>query len=81
MSNKRKQHGCAERLKYMHMLENGLSANYIETHYGINHKLLCYVWSRYQSEDLSELLKKQNIKVDYTFKVKTVLNIEEKVLG
>ena len=35
MFKKRKKHGYAERLKYMHMLENGLSINHIHHHYGI----------------------------------------------
>ena len=40
MSKKYKKHGYAERLKYMHMLENGFSQNYIEKHFGINHRVL-----------------------------------------
>ena len=77
MSKKYKKHVYAERLKYMHMLENGFSVNYIETHFGINHKLLGYLWSRYQSEGLSGLLKKKNVKADYAFKVKILRDIEE----
>ena len=77
MSNKRKKHGYAERLKYMHMLENGISRHYIEAHFGINKKLLGYLWGRYQSEGPSGLLKKQNVKADYTFKVQVLRDIEE----
>ena len=77
MSKKYKKHGYAERLKYMHMLENGFSVNYIETHFGINHKLLGYLWLRYQSEGQSGLLKKKNVKADYAFKVKILRDIEE----
>ena len=77
MSKKRKRHGYAERLKYMHMLEDGFSVNYIETHFGINHNLLGHLWSRYQSEGPSGLLKKQNIKADYAFKLQVVRDIEE----
>ena len=77
MSKKRKKHGYAERLRYMHMLEDGFSVNYIETHFGINHNLLGHLWTRYQSEGPSGLLKKQNIKADYAFKVKVVRDIEE----
>ena len=77
MSKKRKKHGYAERLKYMHMLENGFSVKYIETHFGINHKLLGYLWARYQSEGPSGLVKKQNIKADYAFKLQVVRDIEE----
>jgi transcriptional regulator with XRE-family HTH domain len=50
MSKKRKKHGYAERLKYMHMLEHGVSINHIESKYGISNTLLGYLWERYQSE-------------------------------
>jgi len=58
MSKKRKKHGYAERLKYMHMLENGLSIEYIHRNYGINDRLLVSLWTRYQSEGPSGLVKK-----------------------
>ena len=77
MSKKYKKHGYAERLKYMHMLENGISRHYIEAHFGINKKLLGYLWGRYQSEGPSGLLKKQNVKADYTFKVQVLRDIEK----
>ena len=77
MSKRLKKHGYAERLKYMHMLENGLSVKYIKTHFGINHQLLEYLWARYQSEGPSGLVKKQNIKADYAFKLQVVRDIEE----
>ena len=77
MSKKLKKHGYAERLKYMHMLENGCSKNYIHTHYGIDDALLGHLWTRYQSEGPSGLLKKQNVKADYAFKVNVVRDIEE----
>ena len=77
MSKKRKRHGYAERLKYMHMLENGLSRDYIEHRFGINKKLLGYLWARYRSEGPSGLLKKQNVKADYAFKLALLRDIEE----
>ena len=77
MSKKRKKHGYAERLKYMHMLENGFSQKYIEKHFGINHRLLGYLWARYQSEGASGLIKKKNVKADYAFKLQVVRDIEE----
>ena len=61
----------------MHMLENGFSLNYIERHFGINKKLLGYLWARYQSEGASGLIKKKNIKADYAFKLQVVRDIEE----
>ena len=77
MSKKYRKHGYAERLKYMHMLENGISIKYIEKHYGIDHRLLGYLWARYKSEGPSGLLKKQNVKADYAFKVQVLRDIEE----
>ena len=77
MSKKRKKHGYAERLKYMHMLENGLSINYIHVHYGINEQLLSSLWVRYKSEGPSGLIKKKNVKADYDFRVQVLHDIEE----
>ena len=77
MSKKRKKHGYAERLKYMHMLEDGYSINYIHEHYGIDKLLLSYLWTRYESEGPSGLLKKQNVRADYTFKIQVLRDIEE----
>ena len=77
MSKKYKKHGYAERLKYMHMLENGYSINYIHEHYGIDKQLLSHLWTRYESEGPSGLLKKQYVKADCAFKVQVVRDIEE----
>ena len=77
MSKKYKKHGYAERLKYMHMLEEGYSVKYIHKNYGINYDLLNCLWARYQSEGPSGLIKKKNIKADYEFKVKVICDIEE----
>ena len=77
MSKKRKKHGYAERLKYMHMLENGYSREHIHRHYGISSELLGYLWSRYKSEGPNGLLKKQNVRADYKFKLQVIRDIEE----
>ena len=77
MSKKYKKHGYAERLKYMHMLENGLSINHIHVHYGIGEQLLSSLWVRYQSEGPSGLIKKKNIKANYAFKLQVLRDIEE----
>ena len=77
MSKKLKKHGYAERLKYMHMLENGYTIAYINRNFGIGHDLLGQLWVRYQSEGPSGLLKKQNIKANYAFKVQVLRDIEE----
>ena len=77
MSKKRKRHGYAERLKYMHMLENGFSIRYIGNHFGIDRLLLGQLWSKYQLEGPSGLLKKQNIKADHALKVQVLRDIEK----
>ena len=77
MSKKYKKHGYAERLKCMHMIENGFSLKYIEKHFGIDHRLLGYLWARYQSEGPYGLQKKQNVKANYAFKVQVLRDIEE----
>ena len=77
MSKKRNKHGYAERLKYMHMLEEGYSVKYIHKNYGINYDLLNCLWAKYQSEGPSGLLKKKNIKANHELKLKVVRDIEE----
>ena len=77
MSKKLKKHGYAERLKYMHMLENGFTKDYIHRQYGISSSLLGYLWSRYQSEGPTGLLKKHNIKANYALKLQVIRDIEE----
>ena len=77
MSKKLKKHGYAERLKYMHMLENGYSREHIHRHYGISSELLGYLWSRYKSEGSNGLLKKQNVRADYKLKIQVIRDIEE----
>ena len=77
MSKKYKKHGYAERLKYMHMLEEGYTITYINRNFGISHELLGQLWARYQSEGPSGLIKKKNVKSDYAFKLQVVRDIEE----
>ncbi len=77
MSKKNKKHGYAERLKYMHMLEEGYSINYIHERYGISHQLLSSLWVRYQYEGPTALLKKKNVRANYAFKLQVLREIEE----
>jgi transposase-like protein len=77
MSKKRKKHGYAQRLKYMHMLEEGYSINYIHERYGINDQLLSSLWVRYQYEGPTALLKKKNVRANYAFKLQVLREIEE----
>ena len=75
--SKRKKHGLAECLKYMHMIEEGISIHSIHVKYGINNDRLQVLWDRYQLQGRSGLLKKKNIKPDYAVKREIVLDIEE----
>ena len=77
MLKKRKKHGYAERLKYMHMLENGISKTFIEQEFGIDRKLLGYLWARYQSEGQSGLLQKQYARIDCLLRLQIIRDIEE----
>ncbi|MBR5298805.1 MAG: helix-turn-helix domain-containing protein [Bacteroidales bacterium] len=59
------------------MLENGFTKDYIHRQYGISSSLLGYLWSRYQSEGATGLLKKHNIKANYALKLQVIRDIEE----
>ena len=75
--SKRKKHGYAECLKYMHMLEDGMSIKSIYKKFGIDKDRLHVLWNRYQLEGRAGLLKRKNIKADYALKRKIILDIEE----
>ena len=77
LCRKREKTGYTERLKYMHMLENGFSKTFLEQKFGIDRKLLGYFWVRYQSEGLLGLLKKQQFRADCALRLQVVCDIEE----
>ena len=79
--SRRKKHGYAECLKYMHMIEDGISIHSIHAKYGINEDRLHVLWNRYQLQGKAGLLKKKNIKADFALKKKIVLDIEENHLS
>lgn len=82
MSKKvRKKHTYEDRLKYMHMLEEGYSIWHIKTTYGINDGLLTYLWIRYQKEGPSALVKKKNTSLSLKQKLQAILDFEEKHLS
>ena len=58
MSKKRKKHTLEDRLKYMKMLEEGYSTNYIHQKFGIDHIMIESLWIRYQNEGPRGLIKK-----------------------
>ena len=72
----RKKHDYSALLKYMHMLEDGYSINYIYTKYGINHERLKKLWLLYQKEGVKVLHRQQYTRSNATFRYKVVLDIE-----
>ena len=80
MSRKRNKHTCEDRLKYMEMLEQGYSINYIHEHYGIDYTLLSCQWDRYQAEGPSALIKKRNCHLSVEEKMEVIVDYEEKHL-
>ena len=76
-TKKRKKHDHVALLKYMHMLDEGYSFNYIHLKYGICVKRLKVLHAKYLLEGTSALHRKKNIKADYAIKKQIVLDIEE----
>ena len=73
---KQKKHGYAERLKYVRLIEDGMSFDAIHRKYGINFTLLRVLWAKYQEYGVSGLQKSKNVKADYALKKEIVLDIE-----
>lgn len=73
---KRRKHSYYDRLRYMHMLEEGYSFNYIKKHYGINDDLLKTLWDRYQHLGPAGLEKKKKNQSDSQLRKSVVLDIE-----
>ena len=79
--SKRKKHGYADRLKYMHMLEDGYSLRYIHDHFGIDITLLSMLWEGYQKYGPPFLEKKKVTKATTEIKLKAIRDFEEKHLS
>ena len=75
-NEKRKKHSDADRLRYMHMIEDGMSINSIHIQYGIEANLLTILWSKYQKGGSSAIQKGNSFKADPSLKKKIVLDIE-----
>ena len=73
---KQKKHGYTERLKYVRLIEDGMSFDAIHRKYGINFTQLRVLWTKYQECGVSGLLKSKIIKADFALKKKIVLDIE-----
>ena len=72
----RKKHDYSALLKYMHMLEDGYSINYIRTNYGISAEQLSKLWILHQKEGAKVLHRQAYTHSDATFRHKVVLDIE-----
>ena len=72
----RKKHDHSALLKYMHMLEDGYSINYIHTQYGIDRSQLSKLWFLYQKEGPRVLQRQTYTRSDAAFRYKVVLDIE-----
>ena len=72
----RKKHDYSALLKYMHMLEDGLSINYIHTKYGINLERLSKLLILYQKEGTKVLHRQPQIRADSNLKCQIVFDIE-----
>ena len=71
-----KKHDRSALLKYMHMLEDGYSFNYIHTTYGINGERLKKLWLLYKKDGLKTLHRQNYTRSDAAFRHKVVLDIE-----
>jgi len=71
-----KKHDYSALLKYMHMLEDGYSINYIHSNYGINEARLSKLWFLYQKEGRKVLHRQSYTHSNATFRHKVVLDIE-----
>ena len=80
MSIKYKKHSIKDRIKYIKMLEKGCSIRSISIKYGIDHRLLSILWTKYQNEGVLGLEKKNYASVDGVFKETVIHEVEEKCI-
>ena len=73
----RKKHDYEALLKYMRMLEEGFSIDYIHNKFGISAERLKCLWLQYQKQGTSALHRKKNIQADGVLKQQIVLDIEK----
>jgi transposase-like protein len=73
----RKKHDYEALLKYMRMLEDGFSIDYIHNKFGISAERLKCLWLQYQKQGISALHRKKNIQADGVLKQQIVLDIEK----
>ena len=73
----RKKHDYGALLKYMRMLEDGYSIDYIHKKFGIGKEQLQCLWLLYQEYGVSVLCRKKNIRASGELKQQIVLDIEK----
>ena len=81
MLKKKKKHSLSDYVRYMHMIEDGYSINYINVHYGSDAKLLKVLWHRYQESGIEGLKKKRNILSTFEIRKRIVSDIENNHLS
>lgn len=79
--SKLKQHGYAARLKYMQLLEQGYSPNYVHCRYGISSVLLKTLWEKYRLQGSQALVKSRNTRLSPHEKLKAIKDFEVKHLS
>ena len=79
--SKLKKHGYAERLRYMQMMEQGYSANYIHCRYGIGSLLLKTLWAKYQTQGCQALIKSKSTRLSPNEKEAAIKEFEIKHLS
>ena len=73
----RKKHDYGALLKYMRMLEDGFSINYIHNKFGIGESRLKCLWLLYQEQGLSVLRRKHYTQTSGELKQQIVSDIEK----
>ena len=73
----RKKHDYGALLKYMRMLEEGYTIDYIHKVFGIGLGRLGRLWLLYQQQGISALCRKKNIQASGELKQQVVLDLEK----
>nr|WP_321373845.1 hypothetical protein [uncultured Bacteroides sp.] len=74
---KLKKHTDADRLRYMHLIEDGISITAIHKKYGISDRLLLTLWHKYQEFGPTSIKKGNKFKVNSYIKKQIVRDIED----
>ena len=72
----RKKHRYEDRLRYMHMIEDGFSITSISDKYGINKVLLSTLWHKFKKYGSESIRKGKNFSVSSSLKKEIILDIE-----